>query len=660
MHPLNNILKRRIFINYKPTILPPFLFNILYIEDNILTQKTTSLLLQDYCSKLIVAKNMNDALDKLQNNRIHLIITDLYMPNVEGREIIEEIKKINSDVPIVIISAKNDKEVLYKSINYGIQGYLIKPFKNDQLLKKINEIKKELKKNTLIQQYQTITDESSIISKTNKEGIITYVNDTFCEISGYTREELIGKSHNILRSKEESIQLFENLWRRISQKKKVWTGVIKNQNKSGKTFYIKTTIKPILNSSGEIEEFIALAMPITNIIHPQKQLHDFLTPLTHAIVVLIKIEEFKYLNHSLTNKISKRLQRIFAEELFKNMPRKCNFSKVYLLDHGKFVFVKKEHFPHEINILQEEIKKFQKRVNQKKIKIGLIDYDLTIVTSLAYGENALENAHAGLRQLIKTKKSFIVANTLVEAEKNQAIKKLKTFKMLKKAIESYNIVSYFQPIINNKTKEVEKYESLVRLIDENENILAPYFFLDTAKEGKYYQKITSIVLKNSFDALYTTDMNISINLSALDIEQKDTRDEFLLLLQKHKAQTHRIVIELLEDENIHERQIIKNFMKAIREFGVQVAIDDFGTGLSNFSRVLHYQPDFIKIDGSLIKNIEHDDFSKNMVETIVMFSKKQNIKTIAEYVENENIFNILCEMGVDYSQGYYFGKAEVL
>jgi len=582
------------------------------------------------------------------------------MPDVQGTEIIIKIKEINKSVPILIISSHNDKESLYKSINYGIQGYLLKPINPSELIEKVKEIRENLRTDILTQQYQKITDESTIISKTNKDGIITYVNDTFCEISGYTREELLGKNHNILRSKEESSQLFERLWYRISKKKKVWTGIIKNQNKLGKIYYIKTTIKPIIDVYGEIEEFIALAVPITNIIHPQKQLNDFLHPLSHAIVVLIKIEEFKYLNNSLTRKISGRLQRIFAEELFKHMPSKCNFSKVYLLDNGKFVFVKKEYFPQEKELLHDEVKKFQESVNQKKIKIGLIDYDLKIVTSLAYGANALENAHAGLRQLLKTRKSFIVANTLIEKEKHQAIKKLETFKMLRKAIESYNIVSYFQPIVNNKTKAIEKYESLVRLIDEDDNILSPYLFLDTAKEGNYYQQITSIVLKNSFDALYTTEMNISINLSALDIEQKETRDEFLMLLEKHKKQTHRVVIELLEDENIHDRQTIKDFMEAIREFGVKIAIDDFGTGLSNFSRVLHYQPDFIKIDGSLIKNIEHDSFSQNMVETIVTFAKKQNIKTIAEYVENEAIFNILCDFGVDYSQGYYFGKASFL
>ena len=94
--------------------------------------------------------------------------------------------------------------------------------------------------------------------------------------------------------------------------------------------------------------------------------------------------------------------------------------------------------------------------------------------------------------------------------------------------------------------------------------------------------------------------------------------------------------------------------------GVQIAIDDFGAGYSNFERLLEFEPDILKIDGSLIKNIITDHYSKNVVETIVNFAKKQNIKTIAEYVENEEIFNFLNELGVDYSQGYFFGKPEDL
>ena len=390
---------------------------------------------------------------------------------------------------------------------------------------------------------------------------------------------------------------------------------------------------------------------------------DYLDTLDEAIVILIKIEEFKYLNFSLKSKISKKLQKRFAKKLLSHMPKGCAFMRVYLLERGEFVFVK----PYDKQLIEEEnlnrtIKEFQEQVNNARIKIGLVDYTLFIITSLAYGVNALESAKLGLRNLLHSKQNFIVANELLEKEKAFAVKKLQTFKMLRKAINTYNIVSYFQPIVNNQTQKTEKYESLVRLIDEKNNIVSPYFFLETAKEGKYYNEITSIVLRNSFRALFYTDMEISINLSTLDMTEKSTTKEFCELLERYKTEAHRITVEIIEDEDEVDDDlgITQEFISHIKSKGVNIAIDDFGKGFSNFSRILAYEPDYIKIDGSLVRDIESNVASKNMVETIVYFSKKQGIKTIAEYVENENIYKILCDIGVDYSQGYYFGKAEVL
>ena len=387
---------------------------------------------------------------------------------------------------------------------------------------------------------------------------------------------------------------------------------------------------------------------------------DYLDSLDEAVVILIKIEEFKYLNFSLKSKISKKLQKRFSKKLLSHMPKDCDFTRVYLLERGEFVFVK----PYNKSIVEKDleraIEEFQKNVNSAQIKIGLVDYTLFIITSLAYGVNALESAKAGLRNLLNSKQNFIVANKLLDDEKAFAVQKLQTFNMLRKAINTYNIVSYFQPIVNNQTQKIEKYESLVRLIDEENNIVSPYFFLETAKEGKYYNEITSIVLKNSFRALFYTDMGISINLSTLDMTQESTIKEFCELLERYKTETHRITVEIIEDDEVDDLAVTQEFITYIKSKGVHIAIDDFGKGFSNFSRILEYEPDYIKIDGSLVRNIESNRASKNMVETIVYFSKKQGIKTIAEYVENENIYKLLCDMGVDYSQGYYFGKAEVL
>ena len=221
------------------------------------------------------------------------------------------------------------------------------------------------------------------------------------------------------------------------------------------------------------------------------------------------------------------------------------------------------------------------------------------------------------------------------------------------------MVSYFQPIVNNLTLEVEKYESLVRIVEESGRVLSPFHFLDVAKKGRYYSKITRIVLENSFLALSQTDKSISINLSVFDIERDEIRECIYTLLQTYQKESHRIVFELLESDDIKDFNLIKTFIQSVKRFGVKIAIDDFGTGYSNFERLLEYKPDIIKIDGSLIKNIQTNRHNRSIVEMIVTFAKKQHIQTIAEFVENEEIFHIVQALGIDYSQGYAFGKPEL-
>ncbi len=198
------------------------------------------------------------------------------------------------------------------------------------------------------------------------------------------------------------------------------------------------------------------------------------------------------------------------------------------------------------------------------------------------------------------------------------------------------------------------------MINEFGRVVSPDEFIDVAKKGRYYSQVTKIVLDNSFKVLKETDKEISINLSVLDIESKDVQNKVFLLLEDFKQDAHRIIFEILESEDIKNFDTIISFIKKVKLYGVKIAIDDFGTGYSNFARLLQYEPDFVKIDGSLIKNIKDNELSKNIVETIVLFAKKQKIKTVAEFVENEEVYNIVKEMGIDYSQGYAFGKPEEL
>ena len=643
-------------------------FKLLFVEDNEDARNSSVDILEDFFSHITVAVDGQDGLDKFKEESFDIIITDINMPNLNGIEMCSEIRKINKNISILMLSAHNDIEYFIESIKLNIDGYILKPFDINQFVNtlnnvilKINEHKSSEKNLNLLQQYQELTDKSSIISKTNTKGIITYVNDEFCKISGYSKEELLGSNHNIVRHPDEPAESYVKLWNTIKKEKSIWQGVLRNRSKNGKSYYVQSTIKPILDINDNIIEYIALRDDITKIMDPKKQLKDLVATTVESLVVLIYIENFDNIENFYGHKIVENLEKKLYYKLYNSLPKECSFDKIYILGDGKYAIAKdKDACDKSTKTILNNLQEFQKDINEIMIEIDSIKYDVHFIMSVAYGEDSLENVKLGIEELKKTKQKFIVSNGMAKKNFEKSKENIKTLTKIKNALEDYRIISHFQPIIDNKTREIVKYESLVRLQDVDGKILSPFFFLDVAKQGQYYSQITSSVLKNSFDALKITNMDISINLSALDIEKESVRDEIFSYLDEYKDESSRIVIELLEDENITNINVIKKFITDIKTYDVKIAIDDFGAGYSNFERLLEYQPDILKIDGSLIRDVNTNNYSYSIVKTIVTFAKSQNLEVIAEFIENKEIYDTLCELGVDYSQGYYFGKPEPL
>jgi len=645
---------------------------LLYVEDSEDVRKATLYFLEEFFDNIIIAKDGIEGFTEFHNrniknsnlNKIDLILTDINMPNENGLSMSKRIRDIDENIPILILSAYSDTKYFLESISLGIDGYILKAIEITQFVKVLKKViikinnERNLKNNlNLLHQYQNLTDKSSIISKTDVRGIITYANDEFCKTSKYSREELIGKNHKIVRHPDNPHSLYVEMWDTIKNKKKMWRGVMRNLNKDKESYYVDATITPILDINNEIIEYIALRNDITEVMNPKRQLQDAIFNAQHPIVVILKIQNYDNIENFFGKDMVETIDKRFSKLILDKVPVEFGFDIVYSLDNGKYALTKDlKNCNKMLNEIIGNLKIFQQRINESKIDLGDIDYDISAILSVSFNGNVYENAKIGIKELLKSKQKFIIADYLSENKYESAKKNITTLTKVKKAIEDYRIISYFQPIVNNKTEQIEKYESLVRLVDENGDVLTPFFFLDIAKEGQYYSDITAIVLRNSFNALKSTQMNISINISALDIEKASTREELYNLLDEYKEDANRIVFELLEDENVHEMEIIKEFIVKVKSLGVKIAIDDFGAGYSNFERLLEYQPDILKIDGSLIRNIETSDYSLAVVKTIVTFAKSQNILTIAEYAENKEIFEILKSLDVDYSQGYYFGK----
>jgi EAL domain-containing protein (putative c-di-GMP-specific phosphodiesterase class I) len=205
--------------------------------------------------------------------------------------------------------------------------------------------------------------------------------------------------------------------------------------------------------------------------------------------------------------------------------------------------------------------------------------------------------------------------------------------------------------------KIEKYESLVRLIDEDGKVIAPYAFLEIAKRSKQYLSITKKVIENTFETFANTAEQFSINLTMEDILNPDI-SELLTYKMFDKRYHSRIIYEIVESESLEKADLVFEFIKNIKKFGCEIAIDDFGTGYSNFEYLVKLTPDYIKIDGSMIKDITSNPDSEEVVKTIIDFAKKRHLKTIAEFVSSREIFEKVLELGIDYSQGFYIGKPQ--
>lgn len=232
---------------------------------------------------------------------------------------------------------------------------------------------------------------------------------------------------------------------------------------------------------------------------------------------------------------------------------------------------------------------------------------------------------------------------------------LRWTQLIKNAIEKNRIIPFFQPIVNTKNNEIEIYEALARLIDENGRIHTPYQFLQVAKKSKQYAHITRAIIDNSIYRFTDTDLKVSINLSVEDVLNNNTVD-YIECCLKENSIGRNVIFEIIESEGIERYDDISNFINKVKAHGCKIAIDDFGTGYSNFAHILKLEVDYIKIDSTLIKEINKNRNSQIVVGTIVDFCKQLGIKTIAEFVHSRRVYKTIAESGIDYAQGYYLGE----
>jgi PAS domain S-box-containing protein len=524
--------------------------------------------------------------------------------------------------------------------------------------------------------YKTAIDRSSIVSKTDTKGVITYVNKMFCDVSGYTKEELLGRSHNIIRHEDNAKEIFEKMWQTIEDKK-IWKGVLKNKNKDGSAYMVNVTILPILDAEDNILEYVAVRHDVTELETSKeeikKQRTDLLTGLPNRnqllvdlkvavkpIIFYLNIDDFSGFNDFYGTSIGDAVLLNLSETLEKL--RTTQHFKLYKLQSDQFILLFQEGYLSNKNF-QEFFSKLLENIEERILNINLENQNRVSIS--VTGGVATYYAHDNYQKLIlyaniarkkaqESHKKFLLFDHSMSKSEDYA-QNIEWIKKIKEAIEENRITTYYQPILDNQTGEIVKYEALVRMLDREGNPVPTWTFLEIAQKAKLYPQITQIVINKAFKTFENLpSFEFSVNLTIDDILSKSTT-EFIYEKLENYVNARNVIFEITESEEVNDYKIINEFIKRIKQYGVKIAIDDFGSGYANFEHIINIDADFIKIDGSLIKNINEDKNARIITEAIISFSKKLGRKTITEYVHSEEVYEIVKELGADYSQGFYFG-----
>lgn len=525
---------------------------------------------------------------------------------------------------------------------------------------------------------------------TDYEGIIEYVNTTVKEITGYSREEVMGNDPSLFKSNKHNERYYKNLWETIKAGK-VFNDVIINQKKNGDYFYSEQTITPIRNHNDEIVNFISVGRDITQNKKLLKQIeyisnYDMIFGLPNRsyierkienlievnkkegkiAVLVIKFDKIKYLNDIYNNSDNNRtLINLVADLINLHINDKKNCVKID--DDNSLAYLGGDNFALIIddikstnkiyNIVKKILELFTDTINYNQetfmlnARVGVAVYP----DDSKSAKNLVSNSEVALINIKNNDYAFF------NQEMNHKIKKFNKMEArLDKAVKNDQFLLYFQPYYKKDDHCLFGMEALLRWKDPAQGMIYPSEFIPVLEASQLIKKVGLIVVSKVVKALkrwiqkgYQV-VPISINLSPKQIEDSKHLKKIYKIIDNSGIDSSLINFEITESSAMNDVDYSLKVMEKMKEKGFSISIDDFGTGYSSLNYLQKFPLDYLKIDISFIRNMTKNDDAKNIVESIINIAHLLNLETIAEGVEKKREVNELNRMDNDFIQGYYF------
>jgi len=518
-----------------------------------------------------------------------------------------------------------------------------------------------------LEQYQKLLDLSCMVSKGDLKGHITYTNASFQRVTGYTAEEMLGKPHNLFRHPSTPKKVFKELWDTI-QSGNVWRGSSKNLGKGGKPFYTQQVIMPITDDRGTILEYIAARYDITELLEKREQLQlafstDTLTALGSRFKLLKEIERgpqgqclalldmvsFHGVNKLYGTPVGDRILKYIGESL--SLFFGGSKATLYRLNADVFGVL----MPSDGDFVGQ-MTRFLDQFSRENFCLDETEGEeipITLTCGVACRqENLLTCADSALKGAKRANQRLLIYNQDL-ADSDEYKQKIYWIDTVQQAMTEGRLVAYYQPIVDLASGQIRKFETLMRLIDKEGKPVAPGLFLPVLKQTQFYAYMTHAMIEQACSFFKDKPCHFSINFTVDDLLRKETIQQIVDTARRYDV-LERLVLEIVETENIQNYDQALDTINYLKGLGCSISIDDFGSGYSNFSYLTQVQADVIKIDGSLVQEINKDDRTRELISSIVQFAHRSQMKVVAEFIDSEEILQAVKGIGCDFGQGYYF------
>lgn len=603
---------------------------ILVVDDHPNNLKVLFSLLKEAGFKVLVAKDGESALEKLQEVLPDLILLDVMMPGIDGFETCRQLKEsvTTKDIPVIFMTVLSDEENKVKGLSAGAVDYITKPFQQEEVLARVR-LHLKMRNLTKTLEDQNVLLKQEIEKRTAVEAELRQLTQELEQRVAKRTAELTQALHQLQKTQVQLLQKEEKL-----QYDAFHDSLTNLYNRA----WFMQRLERSINVASKLEDYL-------------------------YAVLFIDLDRFKIVNDSLGHLVGDELLKRIAHKLKTSLERTDSVARfggdefVILLEDIKGV--------NEVTAVAERI--------QQELRIPLQLNDYEVFTEVSIGitlgtssysrpEEVLRDAdvamyHAKARGRGRYEVFSPEMQTL-------AVARLHLENDLRKATAQNEFCLYYQPIVSLSTGELSGFEVLLRWHHPLKGWISPDQFIPVAEETGLILPIGLWVLQEACRQLsiwqqqfpHKSHLTLNVNCSALQLKQANLLEQFEQILQETGISRTCLKLEITESCILETVSWEAQVLKQLKDLGIQLCIDDFGTGYSSLSRLHEFPIDSLKIDRSFVSRIELESNDIQVIQTIVTLARIRGMDLVAEGIETPFQLKKLQDLGCEFGQGYLFSR----